>query len=170
MQGCSQNHRMFGVGRDLCGSFSPTPLLKQGHPEQAAQDLVQAGLECLQRRRLYNLPGQPVSGLRHPQREEVLPHVQIELPLLQFVPVVLCPVAGHQTSELSLEIVAPRCHRECLQRHQPPQSNRRKNGTAAWAARSQKHAAHHLHGSISQQGYLNPKPARRSAYQPHDGH
>ena len=52
MQGCSQNHRMFGVGRDLCGSFSPTPLLKQGHPEQAAQDLVQAGLECLQRRRL----------------------------------------------------------------------------------------------------------------------
>jgi len=21
----SQNHRMLGVGRDLCGSFSPTP-------------------------------------------------------------------------------------------------------------------------------------------------
>ncbi|KFR12299.1 E3 ubiquitin-protein ligase PDZRN3, partial [Opisthocomus hoazin] len=27
----SQNHRMVGVGRDLCGSSSPTPLLKQGH-------------------------------------------------------------------------------------------------------------------------------------------
>jgi len=27
----SQNHRMFGVGRDLCGSSSPTPLPKQGH-------------------------------------------------------------------------------------------------------------------------------------------
>ena len=40
-----QNHRMVGVGRDLCGSSSPTLLLKQGHPEQAAQDLVQAGLE-----------------------------------------------------------------------------------------------------------------------------
>jgi len=26
------------------------PLLKQGHPEQAAQDLVQAGFEYLQRR------------------------------------------------------------------------------------------------------------------------
>jgi len=39
-----QNHRMFGVGRDLCGSSSPTPLLKQGHLEQAAQDLVQVGL------------------------------------------------------------------------------------------------------------------------------
>jgi len=27
----SQNHRMVGVGRDLCGSSSPTLLLKQGH-------------------------------------------------------------------------------------------------------------------------------------------
>jgi len=35
---------MFGVGRDLCGSSSPTPLLKQGLLQQAAQDLVQAGL------------------------------------------------------------------------------------------------------------------------------
>jgi len=31
----SQNHRMVGVGRDLCGSSSPTPLPKQGHLEQA---------------------------------------------------------------------------------------------------------------------------------------
>jgi len=50
-----QNHRMFRVGRDLCGSSGPTPLPKQGHPEQAAQDLVQAGLEYLQRRRLHNM-------------------------------------------------------------------------------------------------------------------
>jgi len=27
----SQNHRIVGVGRDLCGSSSPNPLLKQGH-------------------------------------------------------------------------------------------------------------------------------------------
>jgi len=47
---------MFGVGRDLWGSLSPTPLPKQGHPEQAAQDLVQTGLEYLQRRRIHNLP------------------------------------------------------------------------------------------------------------------
>jgi len=91
----SQNHRMVQVGRDLCGSSSPTPLTKQGHPEQAAQDCVQAGLEYLQRRRLHNLPGQPGSGLRHPQREEVLPPVQLELPLLQFVPVAPCTAAGH---------------------------------------------------------------------------
>ena len=71
------------------------PLPKQGHPEQAAQDLVQAGLEYLQRRRLHSLPGQPVPGLRHPQSEEVLPRGQLELPLLQFVPVAPCPVTGH---------------------------------------------------------------------------
>ena len=47
----SQNHRMVGVGRDLCGSSSPTLLPKQGHLQQAAQDLMQAGLEYLQRRR-----------------------------------------------------------------------------------------------------------------------
>jgi len=86
---------MFGLGRDLCGSSSPTPLPKQGHPQQAAQDRVQAGLEYLQRRRLHDLPGQPGPGLRYPQREEVLPHVQLELPLLQFVPVAPCPVTGH---------------------------------------------------------------------------
>jgi len=86
---------MVGVGRDLCGSPSPTLLPKQGHSEQAAQDRVQAGLEYLQRRRLHSLPGQPVPGLRHPQ-SEVLPCVQLELPVLQFVPIAPCPVAGHQ--------------------------------------------------------------------------
>ena len=90
----SQNHRMVGVGMDLCGSSSPTLLPKQGHLQQAAQDLVRAGLEYLQRRRLHNLSGQPVPVLRHPQRE-VLPHVQTELPMLQFVPIAPCPVTGH---------------------------------------------------------------------------
>ena len=91
----SQNHRMFGVGRDLCGSSSPASLPKQGHSEQAAEDLVQVGLEYLQRRRLHNLSEQPVLVRRHPQSEEVLPHVQTELPVLQFVPIAPCPVAGH---------------------------------------------------------------------------
>jgi len=68
----SQNHSMVGVGRDLCGSSSPTPLPKQDLLQQAAQDLVQMGLEYLQRRRLHILPGQPVPVLCHPQSEEVL--------------------------------------------------------------------------------------------------
>jgi len=81
---------MFGVGRDLCGSPSPTLLPKQGHLQQAAQHRVQVGLEYLQRRRLHSLPGQPGPGLCHPQREEVLPHVQTEVPVPQFVPIAPC--------------------------------------------------------------------------------
>ena len=74
----SQNHRIVGVWKGPLWVTQSNPLLKQGHPEQAAQDVVQAGLEYLQRRRLHSLPGQPGPGLRHPQREEVLPHVQTE--------------------------------------------------------------------------------------------
>jgi len=86
---------MFWVGRDLCGSPGPTLLPKQGRLQQAAQDCIQVGLKYLQRRRLHNLPGQPVPVLRHPQSDEVLPHLQMELPMLQFVSVAPCPVAGH---------------------------------------------------------------------------
>jgi len=43
----SQNHRMVGVGRDLCGSPSPTLLPKQGHLQQAAQHRVQVGLDSM---------------------------------------------------------------------------------------------------------------------------
>jgi len=86
---------MLGVGRDLCGLCSPTPLLKMSHLEQAAQDLVQTGLEYLQRTRIHNIPGQPDPVLHHPQSEEVLPHAQTELTKLQFVPVALSSVPGH---------------------------------------------------------------------------
>jgi len=85
---------MFRVGRELCESSGPTTLPKQGHLEQAAQDLLQAGFEYLQRRRLHNSSGQAVPVLCHPKSKEVLPHVQTELPMLQFVPVAPCPVAG----------------------------------------------------------------------------
>ena len=57
LEALPQNHRIT-EGRDLCGSSSPSPLPKQGHLEQAAQDLVQAGFKYLQRRRLHNLSGQ----------------------------------------------------------------------------------------------------------------
>ena len=85
---------MVGVGRDLCGSFGPTPPPKQGHLQQAAQYLVQAGFEYLQRRRIHN-SRQPVPVLPHPQREEVLPHVQMEFSMLQFLPVAPCLAAEH---------------------------------------------------------------------------
>jgi len=88
-------------------AIQSSPLPKQGHPEQAAQDHVQVGLEYLQRRRLHSLPGQPGTGLRHPQREEVLPHLQLELPLLQFVPIAPCPVTGHYWKESGPVLLTP---------------------------------------------------------------
>jgi len=103
----SQNHRMVGVGRDLCGSSSPALPPKQGHLQLAVEDLVQKGLEYLRRRRLHNLLGQFVRGLHHPQREEVLPHVQMKLPMLQFVPVAPCPVAGHHWKESGPILLTP---------------------------------------------------------------
>jgi len=55
------------------------------------------GLEYLQRRRLHNFPGQPVPGLCHSQREEVLPHVLINR---------LCPEPSHTRS---VSIANARC-------------------------------------------------------------
>ena len=98
----SQNHRIVGVGRDLCGSSSPTLLPKQGHLQQAAQDLVQAGLGYLQRRRLHSFPGQPVPVLWHPQREEVPPHVQTDtLPCAQWLPLLLV-IVNMKAQQLSV--------------------------------------------------------------------
>ena len=79
----SENHRMVQVGRDLCGSSSLTPLLKQGHLQQAAQHLVQVGLEYLQRMRIYSLP-----VLRHSQSEGDRNWVQ---PSREIFWPVLCP-------------------------------------------------------------------------------
>ena len=81
----SHNHRTVVVGRDLCGSSSPTLLPKQGHLQQAAQDLVQAGLEYLQRR-------------RHLARDRQIhfPHVHLDIILGSFTDTVLDSYKAHQ--------------------------------------------------------------------------
>lgn len=43
----SQNHEPGEGGRDLWGSYGPTPLLGQDHPEWIARDCVQTVLEYL---------------------------------------------------------------------------------------------------------------------------
>jgi len=46
--------------------------------------------------------------LRHPQSKAVvLPCVQVELPMLQFVPVAPCPVAGHHRKESGPILLTP---------------------------------------------------------------
>jgi len=46
---------MVEVGKDSSRSSGPTPLLKQGHLQQVAQDRVQLGSDYLYGWQLYNL-------------------------------------------------------------------------------------------------------------------
>ena len=94
---------MVGVGRDLCGSSSPTLLPKQ----VGCRGPCPGGSWISPEKETPQPPWQPVPGLRHPQREEVLPHVQVELPVLQFVPVAPCPVAGHLWKESGPILLTP---------------------------------------------------------------
>jgi len=63
----TQNHRMVEVERDLWRSSGPTPLLKQGDLELAAQDHDQTASKHLQGGRLHNHfgPSVPVLGRPH---------------------------------------------------------------------------------------------------------
>lgn len=72
----SQKCRLVEIGRDLWRVSGPTPLLKQGHTEQDAQDHVQAVSEYLQAWRRYSLSGQPVPLLSHLHSKELLLDVQ----------------------------------------------------------------------------------------------
>ena len=47
-------------------------------------------------RRLHNLSGQRVPVLHHPHRKEVLPDVQRESPVFQFVPIASNLVSGQR--------------------------------------------------------------------------
>ena len=47
---------MVGIGRDLGRSSGPMPLPEQEQLDQVTQDRVQAGFECLWRRKLHKPP------------------------------------------------------------------------------------------------------------------
>lgn len=98
---------MVGVGRNLWRLSSPAALLKQAHLEQVAQGCVQTGFVSLQRKRLHNLFVQPAPVLCHPQCKEVFPHIQMALPVFQFVPIAPYPVAGHQWKESGPILLTP---------------------------------------------------------------
>ena len=83
------------TGGDLWRSSGPTPVLKQGHLEQVAQDCIQMAFQYLQGWRLHNLSGQPVPVLGHSPSKKVFPDGQREPPLFQFVAIASGPVTGH---------------------------------------------------------------------------
>lgn len=83
----SQDYRIVKVARDLWRSSGPTPLLKQRHLDQFAQDYGQMAVEDLQGGRLYNLHGKPVPA----SSIKVLPDDKMK----SFVPTASCPALGH---------------------------------------------------------------------------
>lgn len=93
-------YRITRVGRDLCRSCNPIPL--SGPLKQVSQECIQVGLECLQRGRFNDHPGQLASVHCHPQRKETLAHVEVECE------VILCPSV--QYSLLTVSCYSPLCH------------------------------------------------------------
>jgi len=104
---------MIWVGRDLWRSSSSTSLPKQGHLDQVAQDLVQAGFEYLQRRRLHKPSGQPVPVLCLLQSKKVLPRVQMDLPTLFLmhprIPLAFFATRAHGQLVISLDTQVTLC-------------------------------------------------------------
>jgi len=45
--------------------------------------------------KIHKLPEQPVALVNHPHSEKVFPHVQMEPPVFQFLPVASCLVTGY---------------------------------------------------------------------------
>jgi len=92
----SLNHRTVGVGKDLWKPFSSNPLLKQ---------IPYSRLHRKATRSILNIyGGDSINSLGRffqcsVTLQEVLPHVPMELPVFQFVPIVPCPVTGQHWKE-----------------------------------------------------------------------
>jgi len=68
---------MAWVAKEHSAHPVPTPCYVQGRQPaaQAAQSHIQPDLECLQRRSIHNLSGQPVSLCHHPLCEKLAPNI-----------------------------------------------------------------------------------------------
>ena len=92
---------MFGVGKDLCGSSSPTS------PAEAGLLRASCTGPCPGGSWISPQPPWAICSSALSPSEEVLPHVQLDLPLLHFVPVAPCPVAGHHWKESGPVLLTP---------------------------------------------------------------
>ena len=82
-----RNRRMVEVGRDPWGSSSPTSPAEAGSPRAGYTGPCPGGSWISPQKETPQPLWAACSSAPSPQREEVLPHVQTELPVLQFVPI-----------------------------------------------------------------------------------
>ena len=73
-----------------------SPLLKQDQLERDSQYRIQLGFEYFHGWRLHNLSGQPVPVINHPPSREVFYCIEMEGPVLQFLPIVCHCAAGRR--------------------------------------------------------------------------
>lgn len=82
---------MTEVRRDLWRPAGPSPCSSWATQSRVPRTMPPDALRVSLRRETHNLPRKPV--LSHPHCKETLPDVQMEPPVLQFVPTGFCPVA-----------------------------------------------------------------------------
>ena len=90
-----QNHSLFQVGKDLwmsfvqsvCSSRTACPGLTLCHQQSS-------------RKSLHSLARQPLTVFHHSHSTEMLPDVQREPPVFQFMPITSCPGIGHHWKEV----------------------------------------------------------------------
>lgn len=99
-----QSHRVVEVGRDLCRSSSPTPLIKQSHLQHIVQDPIQAIFGIFRDGDATTSPG---NQLCHSHCKEVFPSIQMEFPVFHFVPVASCGLSGHHRKEPDSILLTP---------------------------------------------------------------
>lgn len=97
----SQNHRMGQVGSDHSGSSGPVSLIKQGHLRAHGTGLCPDGSGLSPVEETPHPLWATCSSVQSLHSKEVLPHIQVELPGHQFLPIASCPIAWHHRLEPS---------------------------------------------------------------------
>ena len=105
----SQNHRIAecqGLEWTSGDHLGQHPA-KAGSPRAGCTGPCPGGFWISREKETYYAFRQPVPVLCHPQSKDVFPHVQVELPMLLFVPVAPCPVDGHHWKESGPILLTP---------------------------------------------------------------
>lgn len=94
-----QNQRIYEVGWDHWSHIVWLDSLnREGFLEHDTQDYVQTTCQYVQKRRLCKFLGQSALMVSH-SHCKVFPHIQVELPVRQFLTIASCLIAWHHQEE-----------------------------------------------------------------------
>lgn len=102
----SQNNRTGKVWMDHSGHLARPPCSSTSW-STLHRNCILTVLEYLQWGRLHSLSGQPLPVLNHLKSKEVFPHVQMKLPVHQFLSIATCLIVWHCQEELGSIVLTP---------------------------------------------------------------